>query len=181
VGYAADVGAGCGTTDNNTYLFQQRGWKVLCCEPNPAYFVPCSATRSLFEPVAIGCDEGVHNFNVYKVGGDWGAISGLKIDPRLVRHFRERNLIQGRWVVPVRVCRLDWFLRTNIFPRLDLLSVDTEGTELDVLQSLDLNFWKPLVIVVENNHDEPDCRDYLKQFGYRMVRRNVVNDFFVRG
>lgn len=49
-----------------------------------------------------------------------------------------------------------------------------------MLQGLDLNKWRPLAIVSENNWDDPEVRDYLSQFGYRHVRQNVVNDFYVR-
>lgn len=47
VGYAADVGAANGIVDSNTYLFEQRGWKVLCVEPNPSYLGELSKNRKM--------------------------------------------------------------------------------------------------------------------------------------
>ena len=64
--------------------------------------------------------------------------------------------------------------------KIDFVSIDTEGTELEVLMGFDINRWKPRLFIIENNFDEPKLADYLKDFGYKFSQRLGVNDFFVR-
>ena len=76
--------------------------------------------------------------------------------------------------------RLDDCLTRAGFPELHALSIDTEGTELDVLKGLDLAKWRPKAMVVECWDAVNPIVDYLKAFGYERVQRRVVNDFYLR-
>ena len=65
---------------------------------------------------------------------------------------------------------------------IDFISIDTEGTELDVLMGLDLECknYRISMLVVENNHDEDTYEKYLNKFGWQKIERHFVNDFYVR-
>ena len=63
--------------------------------------------------------------------------------------------------------------------RLDLLCVDTEGTELDVLKGCDIARWMPRVIVTECWDTTGPIDPYLESFGYVKSARNVHNDIFL--
>ena len=66
------------------------------------------------------------------------------------------------------------------YPNIDFITVDTEGTELDVLKSFDTTKYNTKLIVVENNWKDPAIGDYLAQFGWRRDRVIEQNEFFVR-
>jgi hypothetical protein len=86
--------------------------------------------------------------------------------------------------ITVRVRTLDSLLAEWNPPRLDVLSVDTEGTELDVLKGIDLNRWAPKVIIAElwdethGVHDDP-ITPYLKERGYRLLERVGENNRYL--
>jgi hypothetical protein len=79
---------------------------------------------------------------------------------------------------PVRT--LNYLLNEVDFPRLDVLSVDTEGTEIDVFLGFDLARWEPKCIVSESWNEHGLVYQYLTAFGYRHVERRSPNDFYLR-
>ena len=68
--------------------------------------------------------------------------------------------------------------RINI-EKIDFLSIDTEGTELDVLRGFDIERWRPKLFVIENNFNESSIKEYLSEFGYVLSERLGVNDFYL--
>lgn len=79
-----------------------------------------------------------------------------------------RIIGRGGQEVSVKVETLNSILEHSGFPFLNLLTIDVEGHELEVLQGLDLNVWKPKIIVAETwttPHKEILCK-YLEQFSY---------------
>ena len=70
---------------------------------------------------------------------------------------------------------------TNSGWRIDLVSIDTEGCELDVLDGFSLERFKPRVLVIENDRPTGDeIEPYLERRGYRKFHRQKINDFYVR-
>ena len=69
--------------------------------------------------------------------------------------------------------------RINI-EKIDFLSIDTEGTELDVLQGFDIERWMPKLLVIENNFNDTRVKEHLSQFGYILSERLGVNDFYLK-
>jgi hypothetical protein len=69
--------------------------------------------------------------------------------------------------------------------RLDLLSVDAEGMDLEVLISNDWNKYRPFLIAVEThglNLDKPrdnDVYNFLIDLGYKMVATVFVTSMFI--
>lgn len=180
-GNAIEVGAAHGIASSNTLHFENYGWKVLCIEPNPDMFYILQRCRKNWYQAAVSdYDKDNVDFNIVRlVNGDESAISGLTIDEKLLESHK--SVILSRKTIKVKVRKLDSILvELNLFSSIDYLSVDTEGTELEVFKGFDIDKWKPKLIISENNHDTNDVRDYLKDFGYVLDRRVVINDFFIR-
>ena len=180
VGTCIDVGMAEAIGGNNTYYFEQKGWKCLCIEPNPTYYYMALGIRQHVENVACGDhNEDNAEFTIFTLPNmNQGAISSLKKDDRLVASHR--HLINDITTISVNVRTLDTILEKHPWiTHIDFISIDTENTELDVLKGFDINRWKPKLIVVENNFDEPFVADYLKNFNYIRSERVGVNDFFI--
>lgn len=177
-GNAIEVGAAQGVAASNTLHFEQNGWQVLCIEPNPKLFAVLQKRRPHTMNVALGAknEDDVEFTVITLANGDQSALSGLKVDEALVKI----HPIASRETITVQVRTLDTVLKDfGKFDALHYLSIDTEGTELDVLKGFTIENWNPRLIIVENNHDTNEVRDYLKEKGYDFVRRSGVNDFFV--
>jgi len=88
----------------------------------------------------------------------------------------------------IPVSRLDDLLSEHLGEReIDFLSVDVEGTELDVLLSNDWERFRPVVIVVESTEEtgsgvapDPDCDRILTAAGYEAVAVNALNVIYRR-
>ena len=64
---------------------------------------------------------------------------------------------------------------------MDLVSIDTEGCELDVLDGFNLERIKPCVLLIENDRPTGETIEpYLRKRGYRKFHRQKINDFYVR-
>jgi len=175
-GIAIEVGAAHGIAASNTLHFEQIGWKCLCIEPNPNLFLQLQRSRRYVLNWAIS-DFHADNidFNVCTLGeSEETAISALRIDQEL---FNMHN-VSKVYTIKVSVRTLDECIQ-SFFTPIDFISIDTEGTELDVLKGLSINRYKPKLLVVENNFNNPNIEEYLKPFGYMKVRRHVINDFYM--
>lgn len=78
----------------------------------------------------------------------------------------------------------DLLAHWNAPRRIDYLSIDTEGSELDILQALDFGTWEIHLITVEHNHTpkRQEIHDFLVSKGYRrkFERLSNVDDWYVR-
>ena len=106
-------------------------------------------------------------------------MSGLEVDEKLLESHS--HLIHDNYKIKVPVRRLDSILEEVEFTKdIDFISIDTEGTELDVLKGIDLDVWNVKLLVVENNHNDSIIENYLHDYGYIKDRRYKVNDFYMR-
>ncbi len=179
-GVCIDIGAGIGTERSNTYYFERNYWKCLCIEPNPKLYSHMRMYRRLAMNIACGSyDKKEVPFYVYDINeGNQEAISSLTVDQRLVDSHKE--MINRVDEIKVEVKKLDTVLSRINLEKIDFLSIDTEGTELDVLKGFDINRWSPKLFVLENNFNESKFSEYLGNFGYVFSERVGVNDFFAR-
>lgn len=180
IGSCMEIGACDGIFVSNSLIFEQQGWNCICVEPNKEYYTRLSKNRKLTANYACGLqDIDDVDFTIFDLqGGNQSAISSLQVDQRLVSSHT--HLITDSFKEKVNIRTIDTILKE--FPliiNLDFLSIDTEGTELDVLKGFDINKWKPKLFVVENNFDDPYITEYLNTFGYIKDKRIEVNDFYI--
>ena len=181
-GYGADVGASDGVTINNSKALEEKGWKVLCIEPNPLYYEALTDNRNLVIPTA--CSDYSGNFVPFTViTGPFGGLdAGSSLSPKwnLLHMVGLAGGIKAKRIFPVSVRTLDWCLDWAGFKRLDFLSIDTEGNEMNVLKGFNIGLWAPKLVVVENWLDGQEFRDYFERAGYVRKHRLHFNDFYLR-
>ena len=179
-GCCVEVGASNGTRGSNTLFFEQLGWRTLCIEPNPKYVDIIRETRK--EVVSCACGERDKQdvpFTIFDIGkrNIMSSVSGLRPDKRLVDEHRD--IINDKYEIKVNVKSLDTILTENSFSEeIDFISIDTEGTELDVLKGLSLDKWDVTLLVIENNYNDSDISAYMSKHGYFKDARWKHNDFY---
>ena len=174
-GWAVDVGASDGISINTTYhLEKAHRWNVLSVDANPDYAKSLKQHRMFVEICACSHEPGEATFHIHEQNPE--AFSSLKPNVRPDLHTGG-NITWKK--VKVRVETVDRLLKKWDFPRLDVLCVDTEGTELDVLRGCSLHEWKPKVIVTECWDKVGPIDLYLEGLGYVKTARNVHNDVFI--
>ncbi|HXW26919.1 MAG TPA: FkbM family methyltransferase [Xanthobacteraceae bacterium] len=170
-GTFVDIGAYDGVTFSNSLLFEQRGWRGICIEPNPAVFPRLRANRSsTCLNCAISDKSGTADFVDVDMPAFGKMYSGLKADYD-PRHVALLNAwASASRVIHVRTRRLDEILVENDLYALSYLSIDTEGSELKILKTIDFDVFNIEVISVENNYNDTRVRGYLQRHGYKLAR-----------
>jgi len=184
-----DVGANHPIEDNVTALFYERGWHGITIEPNPEYIPLYAKLRPRDVHLNIGIASAGGTLTFYKVtdppGGDGTyAAGGLStFDPTVAKRWRRFGLTITESMVPVTT--LNKVLEARPLDEITILSVDVEGFEKQVLESIDLRRHRPLVIVVEACLPGTEIPSYepweglLLRAGYAPAMADGLNRYYV--
>jgi FkbM family methyltransferase len=166
-GFFVEVGANHPTHLSQTWFLEQRGWRGILVEPLPGCCAELRAVRknSRVVQAAAGAQTGQAALNV-AASDAWSHLGPSKDVP-----------VVERIVVAVRT--LEDILAECQAPQVDLLSIDTEGTELEVLRGLNLEQRRPRLLLVEDHMESLDVFFYLKRQGYKLIRRTPPNNWWV--
>jgi FkbM family methyltransferase len=178
-GVFVDIGAYDGISGSNTLHFEKfMNWTGLCIEPDPRQFERLSRIRSCrCLQTCIGEKTGPAQF--LRVEKGLTMMGGLvdHMDPADVQMVRERSTAL---VAEVGVRRLDEVLAESGIAAIDYLSIDTEGSELSILRSLNLSSLGVRALSVENNRNTPAIPEHMRAQGYLRAARLGVDDIYVK-
>lgn len=90
----------------------------------------------------------------------------------------EHNYLRHK-SIKVQADTLTHILQAQDIQRVDFLSIDVEGAELDVLLGLDFSIYQPELILLEDKHLYLKKHRFLKQQGYKLVRRLNRNCWYI--
>lgn len=163
---------GCDGIDSNTVELEQVGWHGFICEPDPRSAAKASRNRAcVVYPVAIGSRVGLCNFYINDKVPAW---SGLVANSPFVGSVRS---------IPVQVRRLDAMIRHHGLLHVHVLSIDTEGTELDVWSTRGV--FNPDIVIIEYDTigQLSKSSEIIKRFeqdDYILVHTTKGNHIFIR-
>jgi FkbM family methyltransferase len=146
-GFYVDVGAGDPFYDSVTLAFYQRGnWRGINIEPDAELFRLLQEHRpdDINLQVACGPKIGMAQFYCYKGG------VGIIADKPEVRAIFENHGHTG-YQLMTNQTTLDHVFSKLLSPRQEIhfLKIDVEGYEKEVLEGLDLEKYRPWIIVIE--------------------------------
>jgi FkbM family methyltransferase len=146
-GRYVDVGANDPSYLSVSKAFYDHGWRGIAVEPSRYYADRLRDQRpgDIVVEVAVASHSG-ETVTLHEI-----ADSGLST---LVDEIRDEHASKG-WAVrdvEVRTKRLDEILADANWNGLDIhfIMIDVEGSEGDVLASIDLQRWRPWILVVES-------------------------------
>ena len=172
-GFFVDIGAHDGISLSNSYFFEKnRDWNGICVEPNPTVFRKLHDSRNCITVnCAVSEESGAVRF--VKVSGAPEMLSGIKdnYDQRHVARIQEETKANGGTVdeIDIHSEKLSSILDHYRVKKVDFCSIDTEGSELAVLKSIDFSRVDIHCIVIEDNYNEEAIHPYLKNVGYACV------------
>jgi len=178
-GVFIDVGAASPIELSSSEVFRKRGWKIVRVEPNPKFIKQHQQAGLKIEPYAAA------HYNADNVPFE---ISGINRDYSFSTLAENRNYDSEKpkdynpTIVNVNVRTLDWILETNypeIF-KIDILAIDTEGYELEVLKGINIEKYKPTVIVSEDFLHLHKATKYLEEKGYEFSGISGCDYFYKR-
>ena len=179
-GYFVDIGAHDGTTFSNSKFFEEIGWTGVCVEPNPKVFEVLQADRKCKCVMkAVANYIGKAKFFQITEGADM--LSGLadEFNQRGIENIYAnlQDLENGFEYIDVE---LDLFDNIVDSTTIDFLSLDTEGNELKILQTIDFNKYDIKVITVENNDYDDKFLKFLTPKGYQPVTRLGCDEVYIK-
>ncbi len=193
-GFYVEVGAYDGVRLSNTCFLEQLGWRGLLIEPILELCQRAAAARPGSRIIHAACGRrGSRGATTFTVAKNVPVLSFLAADAEHV----ERCLREGAELkeIEVPLSSLNDILmhERRLSPpdcnpwmanhgwNIDLVSIDTEGCELDVLDGFDLDRFRPRILVMENDRPAGAAIEpYLAGRGYRNFHRQKINDFYVR-
>jgi FkbM family methyltransferase len=163
-GVFVDVGAGDPISISNSYYFEQKGWKVVCIDPLPSYAALLRSRRKCYvEQCAIKKFNGQTNLYFNR-------------DANLATTIPDKN----KNSISVACFTLEHILNKHKINKIDILSIDTEGTELEVFESMIWEQHKPKFIIIEHaTHPHPsraaEMIKYFKNYPYDIKLITTAN------
>ena len=143
-GFYVDVGAQHPIKNNNTYLLHKKGWEGVNIDLDQKNINLFNVSRKNDCNIcaAISSLEKDANLYYYHEGSPINTLS-KEIADRQKAIIKETRTIRTKTLTSI--------LENSKFKNkvIDFLSIDVEGVELEVLQGLNLNIYKPKIIVVE--------------------------------
>lgn len=160
-GFFVEVGCIDGIRYSNTLTFEERGWRGVCIEAHADYIDSLRKNRpgSIVEHCAAGeADEDAVTF----YANFRGSLSSL--DKSLEDRFKAHGKYFGGFVEQkvAKRCLNTVFAKHGV-DHIDVLSLDIEGYEVEAIRGLDLQRYRPRVMVIEidGGKAEEDALDAL--------------------
>lgn len=175
-GFFLEVGADDGIDKSNTKFFEDKGWEGICIEPSPERFQQLIKNRKcLCLNNAIAKNKQLVDF--IDIIGYGKGLSGIidNYDPRHLERIdrettgNEKTLSKKK--IKVEAIPLSEILHNNNVSKVDYCSIDVEGSELDVLESIDFDSVDIRVFTIEDNYNSKNVKSFLGNKNYKIVRK----------
>ena len=169
-GFYVDVGAHHPRRFSNTYLFYLRGWSGINIDAMPGSMRPFRRKR----PRDINVEAAVSDRAADLIYHAFDEPALTSFSAEMARQRIAEGSGRLLWTKTLRTRTLSELLAEHLPPeqKIDFLSVDVEGHDLEVLRSLDWRRYRPEAVVVEVS--QPSVREvlehaihaYLSSLGY---------------
>lgn len=180
-GFYIDIGCNDPIHYSNTFKMYTQGWTGILVDGNPTLIEKAKKVRKKDICLNALVSNEIGEKDFYLSGSS--LISSL--DPvHAASYTSEGGKTEKRRMVSTTI---DQIIEEHVPPgkTIDLLSIDVEGHDFAVLQSISLNKYRPGLIVIEdleqikNNLDENLYVRYLKPFQYVLVSTDKQNLYFM--
>lgn len=178
-GFYIDVGANDPVEFSVTKAFYDAGWNGINIEPMEQYYnlLVAQRERDINLPIAISDKKG--NFNIFEIKD-----TGLSTLDEQIAEQQEKS---GR-IIEKKVIKTDTLnniCKEYVHQEINFLKIDVEGFEIAVLKSLDLQKYRPWIILIETTEpstgkiNEFEGEDLLINNNYKNIYFDGINTFYI--
>ena len=177
-GFFVEFGATDGIDLSNTYLLEKNfSWEGILAEPARQFHKNLEENRNVF--IEKNCVW--HSSNKNLIFNEIGGLSTIDAFSNFDINFKARS---GGKKYKVQTISLEDLLdKYNAPSKIDYLSIDTEGSELEILSSFNFEKYKFQIITCEHNYNSNREQIYklLLQKGYvrKYIDISKVDDWYV--
>jgi FkbM family methyltransferase len=169
-GYFLDVGSADGTSLSNTKALEERGWNGICVDPFPTH-MEGRACQMFKEVVFSEAGKRMKFSTAGELGGLTDTLGGGKA-----------YAVQSPAVEFTTVTLGDILMRAKAPHRIDFMSLDIEGAELEALRGFPFDRYQLGALAVEHNFEEPkrgQILELMKNHGFARVHTWHQDDFYL--
>jgi FkbM family methyltransferase len=179
-GICIEVGANepISICSQSLHLEEKLDWKCVLIEPNPSL-----AKKALkLRPKALICEVACTFpgnlktliLNIPLDANNQEITGHASLEKNADEHnYKSHNKIE------VKADTLTNILQSKKINRIDFLSIDVEGTEMEVLLGFNFNLYNPKLILLEDKHLYLKKHLFLKKNGYKLVQRLNRNSWYI--
>jgi FkbM family methyltransferase len=184
-GFFVEIGGYDGETYTNSLFFEkERGWSGLLVEANPyTYELMVGKDRNCFMKNA--CISNTVPNMTFIVAGALTSAKEIaskqhrkRIESNAILYATDETWRHAKETVVVKCYSLSSLMNTLGHTHIDYFSLDVEGAEMIILQSID---WKHLdidVFTIETDQHRQAILTFMKKHGYKWIQTILGDDVF---
>lgn len=177
-GFFVEIGAYNGIDGSNCYFFEKfLNWSGIAIEPSTSQFLPLQKNRKCkcINKAVAKKNEKIEFIDVIEGYTQMSGINNssyqktLEIIKKDLRTVLDKKIIEAATFSDI--------VEYNYL--IDYLSIDVEGGEMDILESIDFNLYKIKVLSIENNYpNEINYEKYLSDKGFYYIDNVGVDEIY---
>ena len=172
-GFFVDIGAYDGFTISNTYALEKIGWKGICIEPVPSVFeLLVKNRRCECVNAALSDNDNMNETFIQTKGGRSGFIRNMS--PSMLLAAKDEGIVSE---IKVESITFDTLMNEHNTEYIDFMSIDVEGSEIEILKTINFEKYKFGLIAIE--HNQPELRSFMKSKGYKVLFNVGVDLLFI--
>jgi FkbM family methyltransferase len=182
-GFFLEIGADDGIRFSNCNFFEKTmQWKGIAIEARESAFEKLVNNRTC-ECIQAVLSDTCESVDFMELRGYGTGLSGIVKNyderhvKRIQREINHKNHI-GKTLITVNTVLLSDILEERNIKRVDFLSIDTEGSELNILSTIDFDKVNIHVIAIEDNYNDPKLMKFFVDRGYSFVQRIECDKIF---
>jgi len=184
-GIFCEVGSYDGIKGSNTYFFEKYlDWSGICIEPTPLFYKKLCQNRKAITMQCCAYDRNVEK-EFMAISGKGEMLSGL-VDKYNIYHtdrINKETVNSDKNIIDVRCIPLKRIFNDFDITVVDYLSIDTEGSEINVLRGIDFEKVHINVISVEDNYpwlqESGNVHSILIKNGFSFHKKIICDKIYV--
>ena len=171
-GFFVEFGAANGKDDSNTYLLEKKfNWNGIVAEPAKTFYKDLNINRSCYIEKKL-----VWKNSKSKLIFHEDSASGLSTIKNYLKNDSQIRKKKQQYILET-ISLNDLLAKYNAPKIIDYLSIDTEGSEYDILKNFDFTKYKFRVITCEHNFTNNKDKIYklLTKNGYLKKHSNLIS------
>ena len=180
-GIFIEIGACDGVQFSNTFKLKQYGWNGIICEPSPYWLKKMRSRNCIISKKAVFHESGLKlKFEDVEKYPD---LSGLSTN---FEKDANSNLRQNTKTTEVETITLNDLIEKNMpNKKIDYISIDTEGSEYEIIKNFNFDKFKVEIFTIEHNFIDKKRDDILKLMtsnGYIRILQNLSkwDDWYIK-
>lgn len=179
-----DIGANNGISLSNTYILEKEyDWTGICIEPIPITFEKLDKNRNCIKlNIGISNKNGKERFGFMEKSSKM--LSGIIEDyhPKHLQRINKQlsdtnsNLTE----IEIQCYLIGDILENYSINKIDYMNIDTEGSELRILKTIDFEKIHIECMSIENNYNDKEQRQFIISKGYKLIGTLGGDEIFIK-